>query len=60
MPVMPTPTNHAPVTVALVASSVTALLIAFAKNYGVDLAGQEAHIQVLATAAGYLISRSSQ
>jgi hypothetical protein len=54
---MPQVQNHAPVTVALVANAVVAILIEMAKRkYGVDFSGQEANLQVLATGLGYLIA----
>lgn len=53
---LPATTNHAPVTVALIASSAVAVLIAVAKaKFGVDFSGQEANLTVLATAIGYLV-----
>lgn len=52
----PTVTNHAPVTVALIANAIVAITIEYAKRVeNVDFSGLEAHLQVLATAIGYLI-----
>lgn len=49
--------NNAPVTLGLVASAAANVAIAFAKaKYGIDFAGQEGNITVLAMGAGYLIS----
>jgi len=57
MPTLPSVTNHAPVTVALVANAVTAIALAVLKErYQVDFSAQEANIQVLATALGYLVA----
>jgi hypothetical protein len=54
---MPQVSNHAPVTVALIVSSITAIVLGVARDkYGLDLSGYEPHIQVLATAAGYFIT----
>ena len=54
---LPQTTNHAPVTVALIANALVAVLLAVLKErYKVDFSGQEANMQVLATAAGYLIA----
>ena len=56
MPV-PTATNHAPVTVALVANAAVAIALAILKQrYDVDFSGQEANLQVLATGLGYLVA----
>lgn len=53
---LPQTTNHAPVTVALIASSAVAVLIAVVKaKFQVDFSGQEANLTVLATAIGYLV-----
>jgi hypothetical protein len=53
---LPQTTNHAPVTVALVASALASSAIALVKaKFGVDFSGQEANLTVLATAAGYLV-----
>ena len=52
--------NHAPVTVALVANAVVAILLAVLKQrYNVDFSGQETNLQVLATGLGYLVARKS-
>ena len=49
--------NHAPVTVALVANAVVAILLAVLKQrYNVDFSGQETNLQVLATGLGYLVA----
>ena len=54
---LPTTTNHAPVTVALIASAFVAVLLAVLKQrYQIDFSGQEANLQVLATAVGYLVA----
>ena len=56
MPSLPQTTNHAPVTVALVAGAAVNVLIAVVKaKFGVDFSGQEANLIVLATAVGYLV-----
>ena len=53
--------NHAPVTVALVANAVVAILLAVLKQrYNVDFSGQETNLQVLATGLGYLVAGRSQ
>ena len=53
---MPKTTNHAPVTVALVAGAAVNVLIAVVKaKYNVDFSGQEGNLTVLATAIGYLV-----
>jgi hypothetical protein len=56
---LPQLTNHAPVSVTLVASAVTSILIALAKSkYGIDLSGQEANVTIVVGAlAGYLTGR---
>jgi hypothetical protein len=56
---LPQLTNHAPVSVTLVSSAVTAILIALAKSkYGIDLSGQEANVTIVVGAlAGYLTGR---
>lgn len=57
MSVLPEVTNHAPVTVALLANAIVGVLLALLKaKYGIDFSGQEANLQVIATAAGYLVS----
>lgn len=49
--------NHAPVTVAVFASAVASVIIAFAKaKWGVDFSGQEANLQVIATGIGYMVA----
>ena len=54
---MPKPQNHAPVTVALVANALVAIILAVLKQrYNVDFSGQEANLQVLATGLGYLVA----
>ena len=54
---LPTPENHAPVTVALVANALVAIILAVLKQrYNVDFSGQEANLQVLATGLGYLVA----
>ena len=54
---LPITQNHAPVTVALVANAVVAILLAVLKQrYGVDFSGQEANLQVLATGIGFLVA----
>jgi len=54
---LPQTTNHAPVTVALIANALVAVGLAIAKQrFGVDFSGQEANLQVIATAAGYLVA----
>lgn len=53
---LPQTTNHAPVTVSLLASSAVAVLIAVIKSkFGVDFSGQEANLTVLAIAVGFLV-----
>jgi hypothetical protein len=53
---LPKATNHAPVTVALVASALASIAITLLKaKFGIDFSGEEANITVLATAAGYLV-----
>jgi hypothetical protein len=55
---VPQVTNNAPVTVALVANAICAIVIAVAKQrFGVDFSGQEANLQVLATGLGYFVSQ---
>ena len=57
MPSVPTATNYAPVTVALVANAFVAIVLAVLKQrFEVDFSGQEANLQVLATAFGYFVS----
>lgn len=52
--------NHAPVTVALVANAVVAIILAVLKQrYQVDFSGQETNLQVLATGLGYLVAGKS-
>ena len=52
--------NHAPVTVALVANAVVAIILAVLKQrYNVDFSGQETNLQVLATAIGYMVARGA-
>lgn len=54
---VPTPTNHAPVTVAVFANAVAALAIAILKQrYQIDFSGQEANIQVIATGLGFFVA----
>lgn len=61
MPSIPKTTNYAPVTVALVANAVVAILLAILKQrYGVDFSDQEPNLQVLATAFGYLVASKSE
>jgi hypothetical protein len=53
---LPETTNHAPVTVALIANALVAVVLAILKQkFNIDFSGQEANLQVLATAAGYLV-----
>lgn len=53
---IPTTQNHAPVTLALFASALVSVAMAFAKQkYGIDFAGEEANLQLLAIGAGYLL-----
>ena len=53
---LPATENHAPVTVSLLASALASVVIAYAKSkYGIDFAGQEANLQVLAAGAGYFL-----
>jgi len=56
-----TPTNHASVTVSLVASAIASITIALVKaRYGVDLSGQEANITIVTGAlAGYYTSKGT-
>jgi hypothetical protein len=55
---VPQVTNNAPVTVALVANAICAIIIAVAKQrFQVDFSGQEANLQVLATGLGYFVSQ---
>lgn len=58
-PKLPQLTNHAAVSVTMVASSITAIVISLAKTkYGIDLSGLEAHITIVVGAlAGYLTTR---
>lgn len=60
LPKVPQLTNHAPVSVTLVASAITSVVIAFLKaRYQVDLAAQEANITIIVGAiAGYLTGRA--
>ena len=61
LPPAPQLTNHAPVTVALVANAVVAILLAvLQQRYGVDFSGQQTNLQVLATGLGYLVAGRSQ
>jgi len=56
MPV-PTVTNHAPVTVALIAAAAANVIMHYSKaKFGVDFAGLESDLQVLATGFGYLVA----
>ena len=49
--------NNAPVTLGLIASAAANVIMAFCKaKYGIDFAGQEGNLTVLAMGAGYLIS----
>lgn len=52
-------TNHAPVSVTLVASAITSIALAlFKAKLGVDLSGQEANVTIVVGAlAGYLTAR---
>ena len=53
---LPETQNHAPVTLSLLASALASVLIAYAqKKYGIDFAGQEANLQVLAVGVGYFL-----
>jgi hypothetical protein len=55
---VPQVTNNAPLTVALVANAICAIVIAVAKQrFQVDFSGQEANLQVLATGLGYFVSQ---
>lgn len=57
---IPTPQNHAPVTVAVFASAVAAVLIRFAKaKFGVDFAGMETELQTIAIGVAYYVSEAS-
>lgn len=57
MPTLPVVTNHASVTVGLMANAAAAIIIAFCKaKFDIDFAGQEANLQVLATGFGYLVA----
>ena len=57
MPVVPSATNHASVTVALIANAAVAVILAVCKErFQVDFSGQEANLQVLATAFGYFVA----
>lgn len=54
---MPTVTNHAPVTMAVFASALAAVAMAFCRaKYGINFEGQEANLQVIATGIGYLVA----
>jgi hypothetical protein len=58
LPVLPQTTNYAPVTVALIANAAVAIALAVLKQrYDVDFSGQEANLQVLATAFGYMVTK---
>lgn len=53
---VPTATNHAPVTLAMVASAVAAIVMHYAKEkLGVDFAGLEPQIQTVAIGIGYFL-----
>lgn len=53
----PTVTNHAPVTVALIAAAAANVIMHYAKaKFDVDFAGLESDLQVLATGVGYLVA----
>jgi hypothetical protein len=57
MDLLPATTNHASVTVALIANALVAVVLAVLKQkLDVDFSGQEANLQVLATAVGYLVA----
>ena len=60
-PKLPQLTNHAAVSVTLVASAITSIIIALAKSkYGIDLSGQEANVTIVAGAvAGYLTGKAA-
>ena len=54
---IPSATNHAPVTVALVASAAVNILLEILKQrYGVDFSGQETNLLTLTTGLGYLVA----
>lgn len=54
---VPSVTNHAPVTVALISAAAANVIIHYAKTkLGVDFAGLESDLQVLATGFGYLVA----
>ena len=54
---MPTATNHAPVTVAVFANALVAVIIAVAKErYKVVFSGQEANLQLIATGLGFFVA----
>ena len=53
---IPATQNHAPVTLALFASALASVLMEFAKQkFGLDFAGQEQNLQLLAIGCGYLL-----
>lgn len=57
MNLVPQTQNHAPVTVAVFASALAGIIMAFAKaKYGVNFEGQEQNIQMVATAIGYFVT----
>lgn len=56
---MPTATNHAPVTGAMVASAATALVLAALKRYGFDAGDLAPQIQTIAVAVGYFFAKGS-
>lgn len=61
LPTLPATTNYAPVTVALFANAVVAILLAVLKQrYGVDFSGQEANLQVIATGVGYFVASHTE
>jgi hypothetical protein len=53
-------TNHAPVSVSLVASAVASIFLGLVKSkYGIDLSGQEANVTMITGAlAGYLTAKA--
>jgi len=54
---VPTVTNHAPVTVALMANAIVAITLAILKDrYQIDFSGQEANLQVIATGLAYFVA----
>lgn len=55
---VPAVTNHAPVTGAMVASAVAAILMQYARQkFGVDFTGLEPQIQTVAVAIGYFFGK---